>query len=624
MTGTTAQGDAPHGDVAAPTPGPVGDDGYVFSRRARLAIALGSAVVGLVGVVASLWADGDKAQFVFAHAATALPFQAAAVALSERAFRQGPVDYRGFWRRWRAANLLTGAASVVSIVAVVASMPALLVVDVALLLASVPLWTMGSLELLKAHAGRLNASVDMVDGLLALVVLGAPGVLLVAEPLSRADEPLFAIPFTLIMVLAPAGVYGAAVEVARLPARDRVTQGIGLALTIVFAASISLQLAGAVDAVELPLAVYIGVHCVVMALVVAVPTWSHRRPTSWHADLPEERRVRSREPMPAVAAVVLAGMGTVAFLQRGTRPWGVAFVLAVAVVTVGLAAVRDAALRAEARGLQAGLADMSEERRQLIASMLSAFEADRERTASELHAQVVGSLSTLATVARTASVTLPADTARTVTETVAMLQADLADRAEELRRLMAAMRTPSLPGGSDATLAAALRAYASDLADGRGRESAPAVTVRVDPALRLDWATMTIAYRIAQEAIFGATRHGGARSVAVSVSAVDGGRGGVEVSVSDDGGGIGSADDARRSGLRAVELFTQLGRGDLVVDARGGRTVIRARLGVPRRGGGGEAPERLVPVPRVAAGARSAGEKRRHLRLVPADAPPAG
>ena len=40
--------------------------------------------------------------------------------------------------------------------------------------------------------------------------------------------------------------------------------------------------------------------------------------------------------MPAVAAVVLAGLGALAFLQRETRPWGVAFVLAVAVATVML------------------------------------------------------------------------------------------------------------------------------------------------------------------------------------------------------------------------------------------------------------------------------------------------
>jgi signal transduction histidine kinase len=229
-------------------------------------------------------------------------------------------------------------------------------------------------------------------------------------------------------------------------------------------------------------------------------------------------------------------------------------------------------------------------------------------------------------VAQTASVTLPADTARTVTETVAVLQADLTDRAEDLRRLLAAMRTPSLPGGSDATLVAALRAYASEVV-GSDREPAPTVTVLVDPALRLDWATMTIAYRIAQEAIYGATRHGGARAVAVSVTAVDGGQGGVEVQVNDDGGGIGPGDEARRAGLRAVELFTQLGRGDLVVDGRRGRTVVRARLGVARRGAGaGDTSEQLVPVPatRVAARGRASGERRRHLHLVPADDPSAG
>jgi signal transduction histidine kinase len=230
-------------------------------------------------------------------------------------------------------------------------------------------------------------------------------------------------------------------------------------------------------------------------------------------------------------------------------------------------------------------------------------------------------------VVQTACVSLPPATASVVRETIRQLQGDLSDRAEELRMLMVAMRPPSFDDtdraarvGDDA-LSAALRAYASELHGDTIGEVTPGVQIVVDPRLELDRSTMTIVYRIAQEALRNAVRHARATLVVVEVG-VQEGRGAVFVEVTDDGIGFDrhTVDDG--SGLSSMQLFTDLGRGELTVrSAPGEGTVVRSVLGVrdvtpshhPRPGGdmppyGGIAPD---------VGASPGRRDRRHLRLIP-------
>jgi hypothetical protein len=222
---------------------------------------------------------------------------------------------------------------------------------------------------------------------------------------------------------------------------------------------------------------------------------------------------------------------------------------------------------------------------------------------------------------------------------MAQTQADLAERAEELRRLMLAMRSPAfepdglragarpggaggdagrvcVPGGaagtggargvggraeggggvergSDSTLAAALSAYAAEVHRG---DVAPALEVTVAPDLELDWSTRTIAYRIAQEALLNVARHARALRAEVRVSERDGG---VLVEVSDDGIGFDPATAPRGRGMATMELFAQLGRGELTVRSTpGGGTVVQGLLGV----------RDVVPLGR--------GPRRPHLKVV--------
>ena len=604
---------------------------HVYGPAARWGLSAAAVAVGVVGTVASGFVDDSKPTYLLTHAVTALPFTVAGAALSWGALRGAPAAYRPFWRPWFAANCLIALASVAAVVGVVAHLRVFVALDVAFIVASSPLWTVASVRMLRIHSGRLSLSVDLVDGVTALLVLGLPWMLVLAEPLAGADELLFAVPFAVATVLAPAGLYLALVELARVPAGERVPHGIGLALGAAFTVSITMQLAQVVARVDLPLPAFIGLHQLVMALTVAVPLWASAEVAGAVTARGAADEGRRPSPMPAVAAVALPLLGAYVWVTRDERAWGVPAFVVVVLAVVALDAVRHTAMAREARRLQAGLAEAAEERGRLLAAMLRALEDDRHRTATELHTQAVGSLTTLGTIIQTAAVTLPPATATAVTETIAGLQGDLTDRAEELRQLMVAMRAPAFSdrtapaapvaprsaGHDDQALGAALRAYAAELVRGR---PGPEVSVAVDPDLRLDWSTMTIAYRIAQEALANAARHAGAGHVAV---AVDAAAGGILVEVRDDGCGFdpprpsgpvpcgrasaGAGVRGPGSGLGTMALFASLGRGELSVDSAPGRgTVVRAALGT-----------RPARPPAVAPAGRS------HLRLVTGGPAPA-
>jgi hypothetical protein len=132
---------------------------------------------------------------------------------------------------------------------------------------------------------------------------------------------------------------------------------------------------------------------------------------------------------------------------------------------------------------------------------------------------------------------------------------------------------------SDHVLSAALRAYATEL-DGGAAPDRPLVRVAVDPVLELDRPTMTIVYRIAQEALLNAIRHAHPTTVDVSIGAVDR-PAGVVIEVADDGVGFDAGRVRGGSGLASMQLFTTLGHGEMTVESRpGGGTVVRSRLGV--------------------------------------------
>jgi signal transduction histidine kinase len=583
---------------------------------------LSAAAVAAAGC--TVWMSGPELagpegtdRYVLAHGLGAVPFLVVGLAATWRVLQVGPREYRPFWGRWLGASLSGVMAATAAILAVATDDPGFLLVDMALLVAGMPLWVSATILMARLQAGRRSVSVDVVDALSALLVLGTPGVLLVAGPLAETDKLSFAVPFAVTAVAAPVSVYLSVVNLSRIPAGERAAQGLGVALGGAASVNLTMQLARVLGGLTLPLRAFVAVHVVNMGLLMATPLWAHRQPIGRLGLRPDHHQVRRANPMPYVSAAVLPVLAGYVFLTRDDRPWGVWLFVVVVLGVVALNAVRYTAMSRETRRLYAGIARMAEERRRLLTRMLRGLEDDRHRTASELHSQAVGELATLGTLVQLARVALPGDAALTVTETVARLQGDLSARAEHLRQLMLAIRPPELvrsdnaaPPGND-TLAAALLAYASEVGSEAG---GPVVRVEVDPGLRLDWTTMTVVYRIAQEALRNAIQHALASTVGVSV-ADKGGH--VVVEVVDDGVGFEPAEAAWGSGMATMELFSQLGRGELTVRSTpGDGAVVRCRLGVGTSDGGTVGRGEADGVPTGPPGAVPGGAAPRHLRVV--------
>ncbi len=180
---------------AVPDGAPRGDEagggarvGMVFSREARW----GGSAAAVAGVGASValaagWGESDH-DYLLIHALAALPYMVVGTGLSHRAAREGPAEYRGFWARWEAALAVGALASMAAVGSGAWHVEALAVLDVILLVATVPIWVSATVLMARAQAGRRDVSVDVLDALTAVIVLGAPGVLLVAEPLGDSDR----------------------------------------------------------------------------------------------------------------------------------------------------------------------------------------------------------------------------------------------------------------------------------------------------------------------------------------------------------------------------------------------------------------------------------------------------
>jgi signal transduction histidine kinase len=201
---------------------------------------------------------------------------------------------------------------------------------------------------------------------------------------------------------------------------------------------------------------------------------------------------------------------------------------------------------------------------------------ERHRIARELHDSMTQKLFGLRLTADAAVALLDQDPSRAAAEmqTVRRLAADAAD---ELRAIMIGLGPADLAGDGVAT---ALSKQAALLDRVHGAE----VRFRGCPVPRLTVAREEAVYRVAQEALHNALRHGAPRVVQVTLS----GRGGVLVlEVSDDGRGFDAeavqALASRRLGLASMHARAQAVGGRLTVHSRPGRGST-VRLEVPSDG----------------------------------------
>jgi signal transduction histidine kinase len=215
----------------------------------------------------------------------------------------------------------------------------------------------------------------------------------------------------------------------------------------------------------------------------------------------------------------------------------------------------------------------SERRRQRLA----AAEAERQRWARELHDDTLQSLSALRVGLSTAK---RSGRRENLEQAVASAIDHVEEGITNLRALITDLRPASL---DELGPAAAIQALC-ERAERQGME----VDVSIELAYEEDRRTKrhlpeieTAMYRIVQEALTNAARHGGAKRAVVEI-----GEQGEQilVSVRDDGSGFHPSEHTDGFGLLGMNERVQLLEGTLEVNsAPGGGTTVRARLPIQRR-----------------------------------------
>ncbi|MQY05495.1 GAF domain-containing sensor histidine kinase [Actinomadura macrotermitis] len=198
--------------------------------------------------------------------------------------------------------------------------------------------------------------------------------------------------------------------------------------------------------------------------------------------------------------------------------------------------------------------------------------AERNRLARELHDAVAQKLFSLRLTAQAAAALAERDPARTVAE-LEQVERLAAEALAELRAVIFELRPADLADG----LAHSLRKHVEVL----DRAHEARVRFAGDPALTLGDEQETVLYRIAQEALYNALRHAGARTVEVGLRAS---AAAAVLEVVDDGTGFDAAggDAADRTGGLGLASMRDRARsigGTLSIDSASGTgTAIRVEV----------------------------------------------
>lgn len=203
---------------------------------------------------------------------------------------------------------------------------------------------------------------------------------------------------------------------------------------------------------------------------------------------------------------------------------------------------------------------------------LNAAEEERRRIARELHDETAQSLAALLMNLTVLQRRLADDE---LAEEVATLRARVSEAVESVRRIARGLRPPEL---EDVGLAAALRSFVREwFQPGQ-------VEISFDGSeSRLDLEQSLVAYRIAQEALSNAVRHGKAGQVRLGMREDVGGAE-VVLEVEDDGVGFDLeriSEPGAGLGLIGMEERAQIAGGQLELDSEPGRgTRVRVRIPV--------------------------------------------
>jgi two-component system sensor histidine kinase UhpB len=209
------------------------------------------------------------------------------------------------------------------------------------------------------------------------------------------------------------------------------------------------------------------------------------------------------------------------------------------------------------------------ERRRSSSAALRAQEEERARVARDLHDEVNQALTGVLLRLEAARESAPPELESELAET-----RSLANQAmEELLSLARQLRPTAL---DDLGLKAAIASQVGEI----GRQVEATFNAEGDFS-DLDDDVQLVVYRVAQEALSNAVRHGEARSISVSLK---GTAEGVELRVSDDGRGFSFADADRGLGIAGMRERALLVDGEVEIHSRPGEgTTVWLRIEASRK-----------------------------------------
>jgi PAS domain S-box-containing protein len=235
------------------------------------------------------------------------------------------------------------------------------------------------------------------------------------------------------------------------------------------------------------------------------------------------------------------------------------------------------------RSLFKFLQDRDEDRTRIMRRTNAAIESERNRIARDLHDGPVQGVSAASLSLEAVLLMLRAGEVDEGFEVLTKVRKELAEEAENLRRLMSGLRPPLL---EERGLVPALR----ETLDKFGRENGIETDFAAQGVTEVPQDLETLAYRVVQEALSNAGKHAHADRIGVTVEAV---AGQLRIEVTDDGLGFDSAKAREylqmgRVGLASMRERVELANGTFMVHSTPGRgTTVMATL-----------PLESVPAPR--------------------------
>src|SRR5213593_1525846 len=226
------------------------------------------------------------------------------------------------------------------------------------------------------------------------------------------------------------------------------------------------------------------------------------------------------------------------------------------------------------RSLFKFLQDRDEDRTRIMRRTNAAIESERNRIARDLHDGPVQGVSAASLSLEAVLLMLKAGDDEEGMEVLTKVRQELAEEADNLRRLMAGLRPPLL---EERGLVPALR----ETVEKFGRENKLDADFAAQGVSDVPQDLETLAYRVVQEALSNAGKHAEAVRIGVAVEAV---AGQLRIEVTDDGVGFDAAKAREflrmgRVGLASMRERVELANGTFMVHSTPGRgTTVVATL----------------------------------------------